>query len=80
MLGAITGDIIGSVYEFDSLKPEYGFPLLTEESFCTDDTVLTVALAHSILSGTVGGFDTPPRALRYDCFAITQFPREVRIP
>jgi ADP-ribosylglycohydrolase len=51
MLGAITGDIIGSVYEFDSLKPEYDFPLFTEESFFTDDTVLTVALADSILSG-----------------------------
>lgn len=51
MLGAITGDIIGSVYEFDSLKPEYDFPLFTEESFFTDDTVLTVALADSLLSG-----------------------------
>ncbi len=51
MLGAITGDIIGSVYEFDSIKPEYDFPLFTEESFFTDDTVLTVALAESILSG-----------------------------
>lgn len=51
MLGAITGDIIGSVYEFDSLKPEYDFPLFTEESFFTDDTVLTIALADSILSG-----------------------------
>lgn len=51
MLGAITGDIIGSVYEFDSQKPEYDFPLFTEESFFTDDTVLTAALADSILSG-----------------------------
>lgn len=51
MLGAIAGDIIGSVYEFDSLKLEYNFPLFTEESFFTDDTVLTVALADSILSG-----------------------------
>ena len=51
MLGAITGDIIGSVYEFISLKPDYNFPLFTEESFFTDDTALTVALADSILSG-----------------------------
>lgn len=50
MLGAITGDIIGSVYEFDSLKPKYDFPLFSEETFFTDDTVLTVALADSILS------------------------------
>jgi len=52
MLGSITGDIIGSVYEFNSHKPEYDFPLFTEESIFTDDTVLTVALADSILSGT----------------------------
>ncbi len=52
MLGAITGDIIGSVYEFDFSKPDYDFSLFTEESFFTDDTVLTVALADSILSGT----------------------------
>jgi ADP-ribosylglycohydrolase len=51
MLGAITGDIIGSVYEFDSSKPEYNFPLFSNESKFTDDTVLTVALADSILSG-----------------------------
>jgi len=50
MLGAITGDIIGSVYEFDSMKPEYNFPLFSNESKFTDDTVLTVALADSILS------------------------------
>ncbi|MBS4036169.1 MAG: hypothetical protein KGZ85_17025 [Ignavibacterium sp.] len=46
------GDIIGSVYELISLKPEYDFPLFPEESIFTDDTVLTVALADSILSGT----------------------------
>ena len=27
MLGAIAGDIIGSVYEFTDVKPEYNFPL-----------------------------------------------------
>ncbi len=61
MLGAITGDIIGSVYEFNSQKPEYNFPLFTEESFFTDDTVLTVALADSILSGT----DYKTKLLKY---------------
>ena len=29
MLGAITGDIIGSVFEFDYNKPDYNFPLFT---------------------------------------------------
>ncbi|MBE0538229.1 MAG: ADP-ribosylglycohydrolase family protein [Ignavibacterium sp.] len=50
MLGAITGDIIGSVYEFDSIKPEYNFPLFHLDSEFTDDTVLTIALADSILN------------------------------
>ena len=50
MLGAITGDIIGSVYEFDSKKPNYDFPLFSPDSEFTDDTVLTIALADSILA------------------------------
>jgi len=50
MLGAITGDIIGSVYEFTNAKPDLDFPLFCPDSEFTDDTVLTVALADSILS------------------------------
>jgi ADP-ribosylglycohydrolase len=49
MIGAIAGDIIGSVYESSRIKPESDFPLFVEESDFTDDTVLTVALADSIL-------------------------------
>mgnify|MGYP005855787405 FL=1 len=51
MLGAIAGDIIGSVYEFEDKKPDYNFELFHKYSHYTDDTVLTVALADSILSG-----------------------------
>lgn len=51
MLGAIAGDIIGSVYEYTSLKPAYDFELFDTDSGFTDDSVLTVALADSILSG-----------------------------
>jgi ADP-ribosylglycohydrolase len=50
MLGAIAGDIIGSVFEFDSIKPSYDFPLFSKNSEFTDDTVLTVALADSIIT------------------------------
>lgn len=50
MLGAIAGDIIGSVYEFVDSKPEMNFPLFVSASEFTDDTVLTVALADSILN------------------------------
>jgi ADP-ribosylglycohydrolase len=48
MLGAIAGDIIGSVYEFACFK-EYDFPLFSKESFFTDDTVLTVAVADALI-------------------------------
>lgn len=50
MLGAIAGDIIGSVYEFNNIKTT-DFPLFSRRSTFTDDTVLTVALADSILTG-----------------------------
>lgn len=50
MLGAIAGDVIGSVFEWDNVKSK-DFPLLTPESFFTDDSVLTVALAEAILAG-----------------------------
>ena len=51
MLGAIAGDIIGSVHEFTATKTK-DFPLFTHRSAYTDDTVLTVAIAKSILEGT----------------------------
>jgi len=48
MLGAIAGDVIGSVYERHPIKST-DFPLLQPRSRFTDDTVLTVAVAHAIL-------------------------------
>lgn len=50
MLGAIAGDVIGSVYERHPIKTT-GFPLFAEGSRFTDDTVLTVAVAYAILQG-----------------------------
>jgi ADP-ribosylglycohydrolase len=48
MLGAIAGDIIGSVYEAYPIK-HTDFPLFGRHSHFTDDTVLTVAAAYAIL-------------------------------
>lgn len=48
MLGAIAGDIIGSVYEACPIK-KTGFPLFGLYSTFTDDTVLTIATAYAIL-------------------------------
>ncbi|MEA5463000.1 ADP-ribosylglycohydrolase family protein [Leptothoe sp. PORK10 BA2] len=50
MLGAIAGDIIGSVYEFANHKTK-DFPLFTDHSIFTDDTILTVAVADVLLHG-----------------------------
>jgi ADP-ribosylglycohydrolase len=51
MIGAIAGDIIGSVYEDRPIKTK-DFPLFSAGSTFTDDTVLTVAVADAILSGS----------------------------
>lgn len=51
MIGAIAGDIIGSVYEWQNIKTKQ-FDLFRPDCFFTDDTVLTVALAESILTQT----------------------------
>lgn len=50
MIGAIAGDIIGSVYEWNNIKTT-AFPLFSPSCRFTDDTVLTVAIADSILNG-----------------------------
>ena len=49
MLGAIAGDIIGSVYEADPVKTT-DFDLFSEYSRFTDDTVLTIATAHALMA------------------------------
>lgn len=49
MLGAIAGDIIGSAYEFTEQK-RYDFELLPQGSRFTDDSVMTIAVAHWLCS------------------------------
>lgn len=48
MLGAIVGDIVGSIYEFASTKST-DFELLTPWSEFTDDTVMTLAVAKWLM-------------------------------
>ena len=50
MLGAIAGDIIGSRFEAWPCKGK-DFELLTPQSRFTDDSVLTVAVAESLMEG-----------------------------
>ena len=54
MLGAIIGDIVGSVYEWNNIKTKI-FPLFCEEGFFTDDTVMTIAVADALLKGGSAG-------------------------
>ncbi len=49
MLGAVAGDIAGSVYEFRNFSAD-SLKLFSKNSFFTDDTVLSIAVADSILN------------------------------
>lgn len=50
MLGAIIGDIVGSVYEWNNIKTK-DFPLFRGDCFFTDDTVMTIAAADAVMNG-----------------------------
>ena len=48
MLGAIYGDIVGAVYEFNNIRTK-NFELFSEKSKFTDDTVMTLAVANALV-------------------------------
>jgi ADP-ribosyl-[dinitrogen reductase] hydrolase len=50
MLGAIIGDIVGSVYEFNNYKAKDFEPFFHPKAFFTDDTVCTIAIADALLN------------------------------
>lgn len=50
MMGAIIGDIVGSVYEWNNIKTKE-FPLFRDDCFFTDDTIMTVAVAEALMNG-----------------------------
>ena len=54
MLGAIIGDIVGSIYEFDNIKTKE-FPFFEDRMEYTDDSILTIATADWLLSGGYAG-------------------------
>ena len=47
MIGAIAGDIIGSLYEWNNIKSKE-FDLFNPHSFFTDDTVMTIAVGLAL--------------------------------
>ena len=49
MLGAIAGDIAGSIYEWSNVKTKDFGLLIPDHAFYTDDTVLTVAVGEAFM-------------------------------
>ena len=49
MYGAICGDVIGSPYEHHNIKTK-DFPLYSEKSRLTDDSIMTLACAESLMT------------------------------
>ena len=56
-MGAIIGDIVGSPYEFDRGDKSEDFPLFSETSAPTDDSVLTLAVAEGLVSAAGQGLE-----------------------
>ena len=50
MYGAIIGDVVGSPYEFARNKRKNFAPLFHPKAGITDDTIMTVAVADSLLN------------------------------
>lgn len=49
MFGALIGDLVGSVYEWNNTKTKDFQPFIAPGAFFTDDSVLTVAVADALL-------------------------------
>lgn len=55
MFGAIIGDIVGSVYEFNNIRRK-DFLLFSPDCFFTDDSVMTFAVAEALRKSQKKGF------------------------
>lgn len=64
MIGAIIGDIVGSRFEFNNHRSK-DFELFTPECKVTDDSIMTLAIAKSILESKKKGSDLSKEAVRY---------------
>lgn len=65
MIGAIIGDTVGSIYEFDNIKTK-DFQLFSEGVSPTDDSILTFATADWILHGGAAWKKYVGYARKYD--------------
>lgn len=57
MLGAIVGDTVGSIYEFNNTK-DYDFEMFSNRSGYTDDTIMTMAVAYWLLKDPHHRYET----------------------
>lgn len=48
LMGAIIGDMVGSIYEFNPIKTK-DFPLMSQRMDYTDDTIMTIAVADWLM-------------------------------
>lgn len=53
MYGTFLGDIVGSPYEFNKERREENFPLFSQFSRFTDDTVMTTAIAEALMNANL---------------------------
>lgn len=77
MYGAILGDIIGSPYEFDQGDKTKDFPLFTSLSVFTDDSIMTLAVAESLMESLEKSENlekTKKRLIRYMQFWGEKYP------
>jgi len=68
MLGAIIGDLAGSVYEFGQIKrvtPIKVNNIIEDNSFISDDSILTIAIADAIINNKDYGMTLKQYALKY---------------
>lgn len=64
MLGAIIGDIVGSIYEFRNIRTK-DFPLFSSRCFFTDDSVMTFAIFLAIKNSKSDHSDLEEKSVYY---------------
>lgn len=69
MLGAIIGDLAGSIYEFEqtkNVKPIKMNNVIEDSAFFSDDTILTIAIADAIINNLDYSQTLRKYALKYE--------------
>ena len=64
MIGAIVGDVVGSIYEFDNHRSKE-FPLFGKGCFATDDSIMTLAIAKAVMHSKPDHSDLGRNAVKF---------------